>query len=252
VALAANLTKKAASGGRLLAVGNPQSGLPGARVDVALLFTDLLVRDISQRLDDGPPLTGAAATIAAVAAALAVPPAHLLFGCHGSFKVADPLESELKLADGPLTLRQLIGGLRLDGVELAVLCACQSALADFGRLPDEAVGLPGGLLQAGAAAVVGTLWPVDALPTVLLLRRFYDFLLAGQAGAVALRRAVAWLRDLSQSEFQAEVTTLWASAGSLTAFYLDQYRYNHLQDLPFAYPLYWAAFTYTGLATPEV
>ena len=68
--------------------------------------------------------------------------AHL--SCHGIFEAADPLASRLCLADGELTLRELLSG-RIDGLQnirLAVLSACQTAIQDFGQLPDEAIGLP--------------------------------------------------------------------------------------------------------------
>ena len=40
--------------------------------------------------------------------------------------------------------------------------------------PDECLGPPAGFLQAGAPAVVSTLWPVSDLSTMLLIERFYQ------------------------------------------------------------------------------
>ena len=43
----------------------------------------------------------------------------------------------------------------LDAAKLIVLSACQTAVQDFRALPDEAIGLPAGLTQAGVPAVLG-------------------------------------------------------------------------------------------------
>jgi CHAT domain-containing protein len=59
-----------------------------------------------------------------------------------SFRADDPLESGLLLADGELDVAGNHGA-RLHGVgfrRLAVLSACQTAIADFRNLPDEAIG----------------------------------------------------------------------------------------------------------------
>ena len=174
-----------------MAVSNPNLH---DQPDIPLLFTQLLVDDIKRRMQAGPPLTCGEATVAAVQAALTQNPAHLLFGCHGIFEVDAPLRSGLELADGRLTLGQILDTVRLPATDLVVLCACQSSLNDFRDLPDEAVGLPAGFLQAGAGGVIAALWSVAALPTVLLLRHFYDRLLAGEPPAAALSHAAAWLR----------------------------------------------------------
>ncbi|NCC34769.1 MAG: CHAT domain-containing protein, partial [Chloroflexia bacterium] len=103
------------------------------------------------------------------------------FSCHGSF-ATDPLDSALHLAEEDrITLRDLVAGdtAALANLQLVVLSACQTAITDFQRLPDESIGLPGGFLQAGVPAVIGTLWSVDDLSTALLMHRFYEFYLYG-------------------------------------------------------------------------
>ena len=100
--------------------------------------------------------------------------AHL--SCHGNF-ADDPLDSALHLAGGDrLTLRELVTGdtSALANLRLVVLSACQTAITDFQRVPDESIGLPGGFLQTGLPAVVGTLWSVNDLSTALLMHRFYS------------------------------------------------------------------------------
>ena len=165
--------------------------------------------------------------------------------------MAEPLRSGLELADGRLTLGQILDRVRLPATELVVLCACQSSLSDFRNLPDEAVGLPAGFLQAGAQAVVAALWPVDALPTVLLLRRFYDRLLAGEQLAAALSRVAAWLRELGRPTFDQEVAVLCRLADAETAFYLERAAGAFAGEHSFASPIYWAAFTFNGALVSE-
>ena len=61
----------------------------------------------------------------------------------------------------------------MQNTRLVVMSACQTAITDFLKLPDEAIGLPAGCLQAGAEAVVGTLWPVNDLSAAILMIEFY-------------------------------------------------------------------------------
>ncbi|MEF3274250.1 MAG: CHAT domain-containing protein [Chloroflexus sp.] len=56
---------------------------------------------------------------------------------------------------------------------MVVLSACQTAITDFQRLPDESIGLPGGFLQASVPAVVSTLWSIPDNGTALLMYRFH-------------------------------------------------------------------------------
>ena len=80
-----------------------------------------------------------------------------------------------------------------------MLSACQTAIQDFANLPDEAIGLPGGLTQAGVPSVLGTLWSVNDASTALLMVRFYELLLQDRLPPpVALRQAQLWLRRRDQ------------------------------------------------------
>jgi CHAT domain-containing protein len=91
---------------------------------------------------------------------------------------------------------------------LVALSACETGLTEFRRLPDEAIGLPAGLLLAGTPGVVATLWAVNDLSTALLMIKFYELLLKGapQSGAGPLLPAQAlcgaqrWLRAVTADE----------------------------------------------------
>jgi CHAT domain-containing protein/tetratricopeptide (TPR) repeat protein len=151
---------------------------------------------------------GATATAQAVLDALPAA-THLHFAGHGYYDPVEPLDSYLALAGGDrLRLRDLLDSNAMDGVRLVVASACQTAVTDLARLPDEAIGLPAGLVQAGAGAVIGTLWEVNDRAAALVVARFYTNHLRGdpEAGtppmppARALADAQRWLSAATTAE----------------------------------------------------
>ena len=148
--------------------------------------------------------------------------------CHATFTPAAPLDSHLELAGGStLRLAELLDGTaRLPVARLAILSACQTAMTDFQRLPDEAIGFPAGFLQAGVPGVVGSLWPVDDVATCLLVARFAEVLFARAPGApiaprepaAALRDAQRWLRRATREELLSALNRIldlaWPDADS--------------------------------------
>jgi CHAT domain-containing protein len=62
--------------------------------------------------------------------------------------------------DGRLTVRQLQDAVAVAG-RAAVLAACETALNGLNTAPDEFVGLPAALLEAGVSGVAASLWLVD-------------------------------------------------------------------------------------------
>ena len=123
----------------------------------------------------------------------------LHLACHGFAQLERPLESGLMFAGNvPVTLRELMD-LELN-VRLAVLSACETLLPGT-ALPDEVVALPTGLLQAGVAGVVASLWAVPDAPTALLMTEFYRrWRREHESPAAALRGAQRWLRDSTNGE----------------------------------------------------
>jgi len=200
------------------------------------------------------------------------------FACHGQFGLDDTLDSALLLAqESRLTLRDLVTGdtSALGNLRLVVLSACQTAITDFGRLPDESIGLPGGFLQAGVPAVIGTLWSINDLNTALLIYRFYELHLRGDAAAGltpqppvrALRLAQQWLRDLTYKEMfayfqrhrqlkaapQRNLESVPVSGARMPTDLIEEgralaedYMLDHPNDRPYANPIFWAAFTFNG------
>ena len=186
---------------------------------------------------------------------------HVHLSCHGMFDPVNPLQSHLELSDRePLTLQEVQRGQLVQGARLAVLSACQTAIADFRQLPDEAIGLPAGFLRAGAPGVVGTLWPVNDISTALLMIKFYEYHLGeGERPVRALRRAQRWLRTVTSGELtayfqrhkalndarrlaQARMPDWTVTAG------LAQFAWDDPQNRPFAdKPYHWAPFIFVGV-----
>ncbi len=82
----------------------------------------------------------------------------LHFYGHGVFDKEDPMASGLDLADGRLTVRDIME-LRLN-TDLVCLSACQTGLSGW-QAGDELLGLTRALLYAGASSVLVTLWRID-------------------------------------------------------------------------------------------
>jgi len=103
---------------------------------------------------------------------------------HARFDRNDPMESGVKLGDGWLTIPR-IAELQLRP-ELLVLAGCatgQVSVTEGGEL----FGLVRGFLQAGAAGMVTSLWPVPDTATTAFMQAFHRELADGRSPAAALR-----------------------------------------------------------------
>jgi len=228
----------------LLAVEDPSGNLPSAAIEVEQIrrfFPKGQRRHLRRRQ----------ATLEATAAALDGV-THLHLACHGTYHADRPLESALILAGGErLTLRDLLDGrIDLSTVQLAVLSACETGVFDVKRAPDETIGLPAGLLQAGVPAVISTLWSVADVSTALLLGEFYRLHLGeGMTAPIALSRAQAWLRDATAGELRLadHYQRLYRRTPN-QGFARKFRRYRSAPDVrPFADPYYWAPFVFSGV-----
>ena len=149
-----------------------------------------------------PRTSGFSATRRWTAALLAAIPGCgiLHLSCHGFAELDNPLFSGLLLARDEIVNVADFLNLRLEGVRLVVLSACESGL--FGTdLPSEAVGLSTSLLQAGAASVTATLWSVAGDSTLMTVARFYELLDHPMSDPyAALRLAQQWVRDTTNRQ----------------------------------------------------
>jgi CHAT domain-containing protein len=138
--------------------------------------------------------------------------------CHGRFDPFDFLRSALLLADAePLTLADLLSlPLRLRGVRLLILSACQTAIPDVRGQTDEVRSIAAAAIQAGVRAVLAALWPVDDRATFLLVVRFMQEWLPvmdREPPAFALARAQQWLRTATNRTLRAWQVSALAELG---------------------------------------
>jgi CHAT domain-containing protein/tetratricopeptide (TPR) repeat protein len=254
----------------LVGVGNP---LPHPK---PLSFARAELAEVASffPMDASHPLYEAAATKATLLRLLRGA-TYIHLACHGSFEANVPLNSRLELAPPPgaaagdeecnLRLGELMGQEWFETSRLVVLSACQTAITDYQQLPDEAIGLPAGLLQAGVPGVVGTLWAVNDLSMTLVMAKFYELHRRGHgttgpmAPMQALRRAQLWLREVKAGELAAYFDERWqlakASPGTTktgmrleeAALGVVQFGLETPEFRPFAErPYFWAPIVYIG------
>jgi CHAT domain-containing protein len=135
--------------------------------------------------------------------------ALLHLATHAFFDPVDLLASDIVLADGVITAREVLEH-RLHS-DLLVLSACESG--QVGSLGgEELAGLSQAFLQAEVHSLVVSLWPEDDPATAAFTRALSTARQAGSDKALALRQAMTWIQ----------------------------------QDPRWTYPCYWGAFTFVG------
>ncbi|MDM7955900.1 CHAT domain-containing protein [Blastomonas sp.] len=161
--------------------------------------------------DDGVLLTDF--TRASLAGALARRPASVLhLATHAAFNgrtersfiVADNEAITLPDLRAMLSANQLRG----EALQLLVLSACETAVGD----DDQAMGLAGAAVEAGAASALASLWEVNDAGTAALMEAFYTHYRAGVGRARALQ--------LAQIDLARGADGQWADPGIWSAFTL--------------------------------
>lgn len=172
----------------------PHKKLLGLAVpDAVLTGVETEVRSLGQLFPETRLLVGPDATLPALKQNLAWCDV-LHMASHGVFREDNPLFSLLKLADGWLSVQDVMDW-RFQP-SLVTLSACQTGL-NRPLYGDELLGLARGFLSAGAFALVVSLWSVSDEVTTHLMQYFYEALLSGQSRAAALRCAMQKLRTTS-------------------------------------------------------
>ena len=195
---------------------------------------------------------------------------YLHLGCHAFFHWSNVELSGLELADGTLTVDDIeTSGLDLSAVRLVTLSSCESGVTKilrrvagnlFTNAADEYTGLPACFLQAGAAAVLATSWPVDDYATALLTEAFYTaHLVKERPVGQALRMAQRWVRSLRCDELRTRVSAELDALDARPNESEDRL-YDALDELltdleaidgaarPLTRPFFWGAFTAIGAA----
>lgn len=148
-----------------------------------------------------------------LAAALAKRPASVLhLATHAAFN--GRTERSFVVADGEAIslpeLRAMLSAnnLRGQGLQLLVLSACETAVGD----DDQAMGLAGAAVEAGAASALASLWEVSDAGTAALMEAFYTHYRAGEGRARSLQ--------LAQIELARGGDGQWTDPGIWSAFTL--------------------------------
>ena len=196
--------------------------------------------------------------------------------CHGIFDTDNFLQTALHLAkdnlggDQRLTLADMLnyGEVDMHGLRLLILSACQTMVLDLQGAVNEVRSLAAGMLEAGAEAVLASLWSVQPRATYLLITRFAQEWLPNMKNvspADALARAQHWLRTVTNSGLLAwynesiptpteqELQQITDAGEKEQAEELVQAKEvieelanDNLEAVPFADPYFWAAFQITG------
>jgi CHAT domain-containing protein len=135
----------------LLLTHTAGGGLPYARVEAETIRSVVPPQYLL-----GSPAADREPTVQDALAAL--PHANIVhLACHGHQDLHAPLNSGFDLADGRLTLAQLMRVRSPGHAQLAYLSACESAAHDAAR-PDEGLNLAATMLLAGFKSVIATMW----------------------------------------------------------------------------------------------
>ncbi|WP_158230883.1 CHAT domain-containing protein [Frankia sp. CcI49] len=208
---------------------------------------------VAATLGSSPLLDGRATRTELLRRMPAAPIVHL--ACHGAdwaltgarFRMAWTPPPVLRLQESGLSFEDILRQ-DLRSVRLVSLSACDTGMVDLSLSWDEAEGLINVFLQAGAAAVVSSLWAVEDRSTALLMQRFYDNLTGHDADpAAALRDAQLWLRDSTRASLAAvyEARIEQGQTQFLPA-YTNLMLGGPPDERPFSHPCYWAPFILTG------
>ena len=227
------LAPVAAPAGRCTAIrGTPRAGAPTAGAATLLP---------PGSPDNFPETVGELAAAAADATLV-------YLSCHGDYDWADPLSSALlfgtRLGGRPgfaLKIADLFDRIRIGPNAVVILGACDSGTVAQTDL-NEGIGIPGGLLAAGASTVIGAGWPVARAAAVGICRKLIGSLLAGAESPEALRDAACWLRDATAADLLADLNSIAHPAAEDLARLLPEDLAGHM----FIDPVLWAAFSHWG------
>jgi CHAT domain-containing protein len=168
---------------------------------------------------------------------------------HGEFVPGSPDASYLLLGTGEKLAIPKIATLQdLGNVSLVVLSACETALAGPGQDGTEINGISYYFLNAGAKAVMASLWKVDDDSTSQLMQNFYNNLAQGTSTtpitkAQALRQAqLNLLRSNSSTTDNSEQR----STLGVVPITDSPTPSTNRTTTGFSHPYYWAPFILIG------
>lgn len=153
---------------------------------------------------------------------------------NGVFIPGQPEESFFLLGNSEVVTLRDISNWNLSNVDLIVLSGCDTALSGELGSGEEILGFGYQMQQAGAKAVLSSLWTVSDRATSLLMEAFYRNLSQGNQYAIALR--------------QAQLALIQDNLVSLQPKGLGSIRARPALDRTSndSHPYYWAAFVLIG------
>lgn len=165
---------------------------------------------------------------------------------HASWNRIRAVDGGIGTADGQIDCGELFRALDVDGADLVVLSACDTAASDL-TPGGEAVNMAQLVLCAGARQVVASLWPVEDVATTLLMDHVHRRLAAGEPVGRALLHAQRWLRDLTYAQ-ACDTLTGWVSRGpELVGQRIARWQQMPPDGHPLADPMWWAPFGCYGI-----
>ena len=214
--------------------------LPKRILPYASREADLVWRQWHQPADQKPVTGGARSDVEPLLAGRTV----WHFACHCHAEPDRILDSALVLAGGELSLRAILA-MPAAPRRLAVLSACESHRSGT-ELPNEATGLPAGLIQAGFAGVVASCWPVKDRSTACLMARFHELWRREKLPpAIALAEAQRWCRTATRAEVRGYANAERGDLRLVATPWLEPTP-GQPPDRPFRHPFFWAPFALTG------
>jgi CHAT domain-containing protein len=144
---------------------------------------------------------------------------------HAYSNLLNPLESALILADGTITLSDLLLGERYPHLDEIFLSACETHVGNL-TLTDDVATLTTGFLCIGARSVQSTIWSVSDIVTAIFNIFYHQERREGYNRVDSLKRAQVRLRNLSGDEFKLnyaqELHSLFSSELPALAEAIDQ------------------------------
>lgn len=160
---------------------------------------------------------------------------------HGAFVRDQADGSYILLGTGEkLPIAEIKGLSDLGKVQLVVLSACQTALADRGADGIEISNVSYSFLEKGVKAVIASLWQVNDASTSVLMQQFYKNLATGK-----MTKAEA-LRQAQLSLLQGKLTAKDTPQRSSTLIIKGVPPSQRAQSSDFSHPYYWAPFILIG------
>ncbi len=157
--------------------------------------------------------------------------AHILhYAGHATSSALILHDDENKKESANYNLEDIFSSLDLPEAYLATLSACETGVTKLGKT-DEYIGLTSGLLHAGAATVISSLWNVNDKSTSLLMKKLYEGIKNGKGKAESLRDAQLWLKNPNKKK---EHVDMMKEIGGKVPSDLSS-------------PYYWAGFICSGV-----